>query len=218
MNKEEIKKMMPSQLATNDLHLLQTMRVEVAKLYAAFGKHNTMTPVQLSQDVEMIAQNLNREIKRDRSYSSLRTSEIPYLFTEVVKGTIAVDKLQTVSLRTVFIWIREYMQHEERKNAVKEYCADIAQQHEPKPLPMKVFTDEDYWQWLNKNYAAFVDYKQGGATSKGIFGKNAVPMCCRDYGGCQTAFLKNKGLLREGMSIRDFFEECYEFGMDKIEF
>lgn len=218
MNKEEIKKMMPSQLVTDDLHLLQTMRVEVAKLYAAFGKHNTMTPVQLSQDVEMIAQNLNREIKRDSSYSSLRTSEIPYLFTEVVKGTIAVDKLQTVSLRTVFIWIREYMQHEERKNAVKEYCADIAQQHEPKPLPMKVYTDEDYWRWLNKNYAAFVDYKQGEATSKGIFGKNAAPMCCRDYGGCLTAFLKNKGLLREGMSIRDFFEECYEFGMDKIEF
>lgn len=218
MNKEEIMKMMPSQLATNDLHLLQTMRVEVAKLYAAFGKHNTMTTVQLSQDVELIAQNLNREIKKDTSYTSLRTEEIQYLFSEVVKGTIAADKLQTVSLRSVYAWIREYMQHEERRKALQEYCTGIAQQGDVKALPVRVYTDEDYWKWLNKNYARFVEYKAAGKKQKGIFSKDAVPMCVRDYGGCLTAFLKQKGLLQDGKSLHEFFEECYEFGMDRIEF
>lgn len=217
MDKNEIKTILSSQLATNDLHLLQTMRTEVAKMYACFGKHNTMTPVQLSQDVEMIAQGLNREIKRDSSFSSLRTAELIYMFEEVVKGTIAAAAISSISLRSVFSWIREYMNHAVRREALSEYCLGIADAQERVALPARVMTEADMWNWVNRSYAAFVLWKENPQAGN-LFKNENIPVCAKDYGGCQTRFLKAKGLLQEGKSLYTFFCECYEFGLEKIEF
>lgn len=218
MNKEIIKRILPGTLATNDLHLLPTMRVEVAKLFAAFGKHNSMTPQQLSQDVEMIAQNLNLEIKRDSTYRTLRTKELVYLFTEVVKGNIAQEKTITVSLSRVWQWISEYMRSEERKKAVQEWVMANVPKEEVKALPAKQYTDEDMWNWVNKKYSQFLQWKNDPAPKKNLFSKMTVPVCATDYGGCLTAFLKGKGLLHDGQNLYTFFCDCYDLGMDKIEF
>lgn len=217
MDKEDIKKLLPSQLATNDLQLLPTMRTEVAKLYACFGKHNSMTTVQLSQDVEMIAQALNRELKRDSSFANIRTLEIVYLFSEVVKGTLATAAISSISLRSVFSWIREYLAHETRKAAMSEYCVELAQSQERVALPCKVVTERDMWDWVNRSYESFVQWKEKPRVGN-LFKKDAIPMCAKDYGGYQTAFLKEKGLIRENQTLYGFFCECYEFGLEKIEF
>ena len=217
MNKEEIKKLLPSQLATNDLHLLQTMRTEVGRLYACFGKHNSMTTVQLSQDVEMIAQTLNREIKRDSSFANIRTSELVYLFGEVVKGTLASGSIAVISLRSVFGWIREYMGHDVRKAALSEYCYAIADTQQRVALPCKVMTDRDMWDWVNRSYANFVKAKKQPQVGN-LFKKGSIPISARDYGGCQTEFLKRMGLIHEGETLYSFFCDCYDFGMERIEF
>ena len=218
MDKEIIKRILPGAYANNDLQLLPTMRIEVAKLYAAYGKHNTMTPQQLAQDVEMIAQNLNTEIKRDSAYRNIRTKELVYLFTEVIKGNISQEKTITVSLSRIWTWIAEYMRSEERRKAVQEYIQENAPKEEVKALPAKVYTDADYWQWLNKKYSQFIEWKNDPVPKNNLFKKQPVPMCAMDYGGCLTAFLRGKGLLHEGQSLYTFFCECYEFGMEKIEF
>lgn len=218
MDKEIIKRILPGTLATNDLHLLPTMRIEVAKLYAAYGKHNTMTPQQLSQDVEMIAQNINTEMKRDPAYKNVRTKEIVYLFTEVIKGNISQDKTITVSLSRIWQWIAEYMRSEERRRAVQEWVAENAPKEEVKGLPAKQYTEADYWQWLNKKYNQFKEWKNDPTPKNNLFKKQPIPMCAMDYGGCLTAFLKAKGLLHEGQTLYTFFCECYDFGMDQIEF
>lgn len=218
MDKEIIKRILPGTLATNDLHLLPTMRVEVAKLYAAFGKHNTMTPQQLAQDVEMIAQNLNTEIKRDSAYRNIRTKELVYLFTDVVKGNIAQDKTISVSLSRIWTWIAEYMRSEERKKAVQEWVMANAPKEEVKALPAKEYTEADMWNWVNKKYSQFLEWKNDPAPKKNLFSKMAVPVCATDYGGYLTAFLKGKGLLHEGQNLYTFFCDCYDFGMEKIEF
>lgn len=217
MNKEEIKKLLPSQLATNDIHLLPTMRTEVAKLYAYFGKHNSMTTVQLSQDVEMIAQSLNRELKNDRSFANIRTAEIIYLFDQVIKGTLATTAISTISLRSVFGWIREYLGHEMRKAALSEYCYAIADTQQRVALPCKVMTDRDMWDWVNRSYANFVKAKEQPQVGN-LFKKSSIPISARDYGGCQTEFLKRMGLIHEGESLYSFFCDCYDFGMERIEF
>lgn len=217
MNKDEIKEMLSGQLATNDLHLLQTMRTEVGRLYACFGKHNSMTTVQLSQDVEMIAQALNREIKRDSSFANIRTSELVYLFGEVVKGTLASGAIAVISLRSVFGWIREYMGHEIRKAALSEYCHAIADARERVALPCRVMTEQDMWAWVNRSYADFVKWKEAPSVGN-LFKKDSIPVCARDYGGCQTRFLQEAGLIHEGETLFSFFSDCYEFGMEKIEF
>lgn len=218
MDKEIIKRILPGPYANNDLHLLPTMRIEVAKLYAAYGKHNTMTPQQLSQDVEMIAQNINTEIKRDPAYKNIRTKELVYLFTEVVKGNIAQDKTITVSLSRIWQWIAEYMRSEERRRAVQEWVMENAPKDTTRALPAKVFTDAEMWEWVNRMYARFIEWKENPQPKNNLMKKDSIPMCARDYGGCLTVFLKSKGLLPDGQNLYTFFCECYDFEMEKIEF
>ena len=218
MKKEEIKQMLPSQLATNDIHLLPFLRTELAKVYASYGKHHTMTTVQISQDVEMIAQRLNYELKNDVDFQSLRTNELSYMFGEVIKGTIAADKVQTVTMKSVFSWIREYMNSIERKTALTEYCHTYALAMEEKPkLPPPVVDDDYMWRWINRSYKLFLDQISRPQPGN-LFSKNAIPMAARDYGFCQSNFLKKRGLIPEDGTLYKFFLECHEFGMEEIDF
>lgn len=217
-------------LVKNDPRARDILKTEITQAFLKNGVHRTMTEDAWTQEVEMCTVMLLNDISTDRMYARLRSSEIPYIFNNGIKGRLTSDKDIILTYKSIVRWIEGYMAHDEYRKAYREYLADNAPK--PKRLEAPKYTEADFLGNIKESYKDFVEYKSEmkkheeelEKAKKGLLGlvrkKNepktigqvlgGLPFSCRDYGGVKAAFLIKRGYGNEGDKLESIFSTMYD--------
>ena len=196
---------------------------EILKVYIMNGLHRGMEPKAFADEVHMCVVSLYNELTTDPSYMKSRDQEIPYLFSNGMKGRLGTDKDINLTYKNLLRWIEGYVRHPERKEALDM----IAEERRPKPkqLPPHEMTDEDYRRMVSNAWDEYRDFKEmqrvrhesesekkaadrGPRSVEEIMG--SMPISCMDYGKKRIEYLRRKGYASETDSLLDVFERTYK--------
>ena len=202
---------------------------EVMTLYVKNGLHRGMQPEAFKEEVRVCAVALLQELTSDPMYRGIRDKEIPYIFSNGMKGRLGTDKDFGLSFKNLIRWVEGYIKHTERREALSMFVDE----HTPKPaqLPAHELTDEDYMRKVSAAWTEYVAYKteqrkEYEAIQKGLvkpkpsdglpktigetFG--GLPITCLDYGRMRIEYLRRTGYASETESLIDVFERAYRNG------
>ena len=201
------------------------LKEEVLKVYIMNGLHRGMPPKDFADEVSMCVLSLYGELTTDPSYKFIRDKEIPYLFSNGMKGRLGTDKDINLTYKNLLRWVEGYVRHQERKDALDM----LAEERRPKlaPLPPHEMTADDYKRMVGNAWAEFKDYKElqkqrhesapekkaderGPRSIEEILA--GVPLSCMDYSRQRIEYLRREGYATETETLLDVFERAYGNG------
>lgn len=206
----------------------QSLELVTACIKEAFiktGLHRRMTSDQFSQEVNINAALLLKDISEDKKFRQLRAKELNYCFSNGLKGRLGSDKDIDLTYKSLVRWIEGYINHEERKKALSEYVE--SKRPKPKQLPpapydgvsdiKESFADYCEFQEKKKERKKKIDeYRKHGWKPpkddgiKTIGEIEGVPFSCQDWGKIKIGFLSQRGIAKDGESLIDVFDRLYK--------
>ena len=197
------------------------LSMQTSKAYVAFGVQRGQNGGSLADDLRSLVSMLYTDVMEDKAYAELRDKEIPYIFSEGLKGRLSKTQDFSVNYKTIVGWMESYVNHQCYKDAVKEYQESL----EPKPVALiearKTLTDEQMRDWVLGTYADFVEWKE---ERKKLLAK-PVPRYLQTIGESspypptmtaglylKTDFLRKMGVQGEKESLVACFERLYRSG------
>lgn len=190
---------------------VKNLRKQITAMYILNGLHRQMQTEAFSQEVEAATKAMYGELMTDPMYGGIRDTEIPYIFSEGMKGRLGTDKDIVITYKSLLRWIEGYLKHEERNAAVKEVIA--ARYTEPARQIEKTrsYTDEDIRKGILEAFDQYLEWKQlkmqrkDGPQPVGVL---AVPYLVRDLGGRKMEYLIRHGYAQEGESFEQVLEKA----------
>lgn len=170
---------------------------EITAIYIKFGLHRKVDANKFQEEVNICAGLLIGDISNDPKYRHLRTREIGYCFNEGLKGRIGENDLSIISYKTLIRWIESYVNHDERKIALRAYQEDQDKKPELKPHDCKKVEDDLMFNVIGASVKSYMDYcdrqinKKSGSLSR--IGAGQLPLDCIDYANVMIDFLRGKG-------------------------
>ena len=209
-----------------EVEALTKLNNDVMTVYVMNGLHRQMQPDAFKEEVRTCAVALYQELVTDPVYKSIRDKEIPYIFSNGMKGRLGTDKDIVLTYKSLIRWVEGYIKHQERREAVGQYVED--HREKPKQLPAYEMTEDDYKRMTSDAWSEFCEYKDALAERFEAIKKGAInprknepvsigevigtPFCCYDYGKMRITYLRQKGYAKEGDSLLDVFERAYGNG------
>lgn len=199
---------------------------DIMTVYVMNGLHRGMQPDAFKEEVRTCAVAMYQELTTDPAYLSVRDKEVPYIFSNGMKGRLNTDKDIGLTYKNLIRWVEGYVNHPERKEAMKLYL----EEHRPKPpqLPPHETTEDDYVRMVNDAWSDWCEYKRSEeqrkeAIKKGAFKKRSkqpkaigevigFPIACRDYGKIKIGYLIGRKEAKEGDSLVDVFTRAWDSG------
>ena len=204
---------------------LKKLNDEVMRVYIMNGLHRGLQPNEFAEEVRICTAALYGELTTDPSYRMIRDKEIPYIFSNGMKGRLGTDKDINLTYKNLLRWVEGYVKHQERREAVDM----IAEERKPKPvqLPPHEMTDDDYKRMVGNAWTDYREFKEaqkkrqeseperktdsrGPRSIEEIMG--GVPLSCMDYGKQRISYLRRKGFASETESLLDVFDRAYRNG------
>jgi len=190
---------------------LRYLRKQITTMYILNGLHRQMQPEAFSQEVAAAATAMYNELVADPLYGGIRDTEIPYIFSEGMKGRLGTDKDIVVTYKSLLRWIEGYLKHDERREAVRQIVNDRYIEPTRQITTQRTITDADIEKGIHEAYEAYVEWKQlkmqrkDGPQPLGVL---AVPYLVRDLGGRKMEYLVRNGKAREGETFEDVLERA----------
>ena len=198
---------------------------DIMTVYVMNGLHRGLQPEAFKEEVRTCAVAMYQELTTDPTYQSIRDREVPYIFSNGMKGRLNTDKDIGLSYKNLIRWVEGYVNHHERKEALRLW----REEHKPQPpqLPPHVTTEDDYIRMVDEAWADYREYrlneeKRKEAIEKGEYKKSKLPksigevigfpITCHDYGKLKIGYLITIGQAKEGDSLSDIFSRRWESG------
>ena len=197
---------------------------QISEVYIKNGLHRTMTVEKFNEEVKYNVVMLYNEIMADNDYKLIRDKELHYIFSEGMKGRLGTDKDIVITYKSLLRWIEGYVQHQERREALRTYYDN----NRPKPIPIAAHElgDEDFHKMAVDALKDYIKYRaalkeQAERTLNGKFlGRNiqtigdvmGPPISVNDYGGLRMSWLKKNGYAREGEKFLDVLARANDNG------
>lgn len=198
---------------------------DIMTVYVMNGLHRGLQADAFKEEVRACAVAMYQELTTDPAYKSIRDREVPYIFSNGMKGRLNTDKDIGLSYKNLIRWVEGYVNHPERKEALRMWFDE----HRPKPpqLPPHVTTKEDYIRMVNEAWADYREYKlneerRQEAIKKGTYKKSrqpkaigevlGFPITCHDYGKVRIGYLISIGEAKEGDCLADVFGQSWNSG------
>lgn len=189
---------------------------DIMTVYVMNGIHRNMQPESFREEVRACAAALYQELTTDRAYKSIRDKEIPYIFSNGMKGRLGTDKDIVLTYKSLLRWVEGYVKHQERKDALSQHY----EEHRPKPpkLPPHELTDSECRRMVETAWEEFRRWKEamrrkepaakGGVRTIGEILSAEIPISCYDYGKLRIGYLRRTGYASSEESLLDVFERA----------
>lgn len=205
---------------------LTRLNNDIMTVYVMNGLHRSMQPEAFKEEVRTCAVALYQELTTDPSYRMLRDREIPYIFSNGMKGRLGTDKDIGLTYKNLIRWVEGYIKHQERRDALSMYVDE----HRPKPpqLPPHETTEEDYKRMVNGAWSDWCEYmraqekrakdiesgkiKQRRSDFVTIGDVMRMPVTCYDFGGLKIDYLRKVGLASQEEKLPDVFRRVWDSG------
>ena len=205
---------------------LTKLNNDIMTVYVMNGLHRSMAPDAFKEEVRTCAVALYQELTTDPSYRMLRDREIPYIFSNGMKGRLGTDKDIGLTYKNLIRWVEGYIKHQERRDALSMYIDE----NKPKPpqLPPHETTEEDFKRWVNDAWSDWCEFKgaqekrirdiedgkirPGHGQFQSIGDVFKVPITCYDYGGLKIEYLRKVGLAKQDEKLSDVFRRVWDGG------
>ncbi|MCK9629490.1 MAG: hypothetical protein M0R37_12980 [Bacteroidales bacterium] len=177
-------------------------------VYALSGLSKSMEANAMTEEVDMIATQLSKDILNNPSLRCLRVTEITYCFMAGVRGEFDNLKTYGINYQTFYKWLKAYAVSEERAEAMKTHLRDkerlmIAQK--------STMTDDEKRRIMetsiNSAYSDYLRGEKGKSTLSGILAPKGKIL---DLGNAKSNYLTKTGKKAHETSLEDFFKECKE--------
>lgn len=229
MDKRFIKALLEEGRMISDIpqdEALVKLNNDIMTVYVMNGLHRGLQPDAFKEEVRTCAVAMYQELTTDPAYKSIRDKEVPYIFSNGMKGRLNTDKDIGLSYKNLIRWVEGYVGHIERKEAMRAY----REEHAPKPpqLPPHETTEDDYIRMVNDAWSDWCEYKvaeekRKDAIKKGAFKKRGkepkaigevlgFPISCRDFGRCKIGYLIRRKEAKEGDTLADIFGQAWDSG------
>ena len=198
---------------------LKRLNNDIMTVYVMNGLHRSMQPDAFREEVRVCAVAMYNEFINDPLYKSVRDKEIPYIFSNGMKGRLGTDKDIVITCKSLLRWVEGYVNHQERRLAFKQ----LYDERMPKPpqLPPREPTDEELRQNVVDAWNEYVDYREKVSTEnrtgsresvKSIGEVIGVPVSCLDFGRFRIDYLRRRGYVKENEKLIDVFRRLYDGG------
>ncbi len=208
---------------------LTRLNNDIMTVYVMNGLHRGMQPEAFKEEVRTCTLAMYQELTTDPKYKTIRDKEIPYIFSNGMKGRLGTDKDIGLTYKNLIRWVEGYVCHQERRDALRSYYDDLAPK--PKALPPHETTDDDRRRMVETAWEDFKEYKQkyeelkksveAEIAKKGYQkwepktigdAMGRVPITCLDYGKMRIDYLRRAGYAGEQESLIDVFERAWKNG------
>lgn len=177
-------------------------------VYALAGLSKSMETDAMTEEIDMIATQLSKDILNNPSLRCLRVTEITYCFMSGTRGEFDNVKTYGINYQTFYKWLKAYAVSEERAEAMKTHLRD----KEKLMITKKsTITDDEKRRIMETSINnVYLDYLKGETNKSTLSGILAPKGKILDFGNAKSNYLTKTGKKAHETSLEDFFKECKE--------
>lgn len=189
---------------------------EIMRVYILNGLHRNMGSEAFRQEVASCAVNMYNDFVSDSKYVGIRDKEVPYIFSNGMKGRLGTDKDIVLTYKSLIRWVEGYVTHRERQAAVTDFINETFV--EPaRQIPRYIVTEEDTRNNIRQALQDYIEYKNAkpklgrGGEPRRMF-DTAVPYLIKDLSGAYIEYMRKHGYARDGETFIDVLERAVANG------